>query len=97
KNRRQQMAAQPDRSIHLGGDARARFAAIPSRRSTNIDPAAIARFDRFAADARGNRRIYQGRVARRLRQTRRPPLAIAALRRAMGAALAGPGALRRYE
>ena len=50
--------------------------------------------DRPAADAGGGRGLRQGRIAGRLREGGGPAAGVAAVRRALGAALARPGALR---
>ena len=54
-----------------------------------------ARPDRPAADARGGRRVSRRRVARRVRQGRRSPARVAALRRGVGPHVARRRALRR--
>ena len=56
---------------------------------------AVLRPDRPAADARGGRRVRRRPGARRLREAGRPAAGVAALRRALGPALARPGPLRR--
>ncbi len=58
---------------------------------------ATLRPDRPAADARGSRGVRRRRVARGLREGRRPAPGLAAVRRALGPALARRGPLRRVE
>ena len=52
----------------------------------DADPPRHARSDRPAADAGGNRGVREGHVARRVRQGRRSPAGVAALRRNVGTA-----------
>ena len=61
----------------------------------HADPPGVLRPHRPAADARGGRRVRRRRVARRLREAGRSAAGVAALRRALGAALARRGPLRR--
>ena len=70
-------------------------AACRAGRQTDPHPPGHLRPDRPAADAGGDRRLPQGRLARRLRQGGRSAAGLAALRRALGAALARRGPLRR--
>ena len=71
--------------------------AVARGRQADADPPRDVRPDRPAADARGGRRLRGRRVARRLRAGRRPPARLAALRRALGPALARRGPLRRHQ
>ena len=64
-------------------------------RQAHAAPPGDLRPDRPAADARGDRRVPRRRFARGVRQGRRPPARLAALRRAVGAALARRRPLRR--
>ena len=76
--------------------SRARGAGAGARgRQAHADPPRDARSDRPAADARGDRGVRAGRVARRVREGGRSPARLAALRRALGPALARRRALRR--
>ena len=64
-------------------------------RPADADPPPLVRPDRPAARARGGRAVRRRPGDRRLREARRPPARLAPLRRALGAALAGRGPLRR--
>ena len=68
---------------------------VAAGRQADADPPRDLRPDRPAADARGDRRLPRGRRARRLREGRRPAARVAALRRALGPALARRRPLRR--
>ena len=59
--------------------------------------AAVARPGRLAADARGGRRVRSRPFGRRLREAGRSVAGLAALWRALGAAMARPGPLRRHQ
>ena len=70
---------------------------VAAGRPADPDPPRHVRPDRAAADARGGRRLRGRPVARRLRPPGRPPAGLAALRRALGAALARRRPLRRHQ
>ena len=63
----------------------------------DADPPGVLRPDRPAADARGGRRVRRRPVARRVRDAGRPAARVAAVRRAVGPALARRGPLRRDQ
>ena len=64
-------------------------------RQAHPDPTGDVRPDRPAADARGGRRLPRRSVARGVCTSRRPPAGLAAVRRALGPALARRRPLRR--
>ena len=66
-------------------------------RPADADPPPDVRPDGPAADARRGRRVPGRRPSRRLRPARRPAAGQPRLRRALGAALARPGPLRRLQ
>jgi len=66
-----------------------------ARRSPNAAAPRDVRPDGLAPDAGRNRRVRFRQIDERLRKSRAPATGLAALRRALGAALAGPGAVRR--
>ena len=68
----------------------------PGRRQAHAAAARDVRPHRPAADARGDRRVSRRRLAAGLREGRGSPARLAALRRALGPALAGCRALRRH-
>ena len=70
---------------------------VGRRRQAHPDPPRHVRPDRPAADAGGDRRLPGGRLAGRLREGGRPAAGVAALRRALGPALARRGPLRRHR
>ena len=67
------------------------------RRPPRLDSPGQLRPDRPAPVSRGGRGVRRRYVGRRLREGRRPAAGLAAVRRALGAALARPGAVRRIE
>src|SRR5262249_35809402 len=80
------------------GPARARKAVSGAGSgSKNARAARLPCADWSAAAAGAGERIRERSAARRLRARRRRAAGVAALRRALGAALAGPRALRRLE
>ena len=72
-----------------------RAAALAGSRPGDFTPPRQSRSHRTASDPGGSRRIRKGPVAQRLGKGRGSPAGLAALRRALGPALAGRGALRR--
>ena len=68
-----------------------------ARRPAHADPPGDLRPDRPAADARGDRRLPRRSCSRRLRPGRGSAAGLAALRRALGPALARRGPLRRLQ
>ncbi len=91
------LAAQCHRSLRAGA-ARAREArAVAGGVADGAPPQAQPRSHRAAADAERSRRIPEGHHRRRLRPRRRPPARLAALRGALGAAMARPRALCRHQ
>ena len=79
--------------------ARRRAAGLsPVRRADRrtLDPPRDVRPDRSAAHAGGDRRVPRRSIARRVRPGRRSAAGLAALRRALGAALDGRRPLRRH-
>ena len=62
----------------------------------HADPPRLLRPDRPAADAGGGERVPRRQLAERLREGRGPPARVAALRRALGPALARHRALLRH-
>ena len=88
----------PNRSTVRSREAGSR-GAVTGRagRPAHADPPRHVRPDRPAADARGGRRVPDRHVARRLREGGRPAARLAALRRALGPALARRGPLRRLQ
>ena len=87
---------EPHRRVHPRQAGRERTAAIATSRPPHAHPPALLRSDRPAADARGGRRVRGRRRSARLREARRSPARLAALRRALGAALARRRPLRRH-
>ena len=86
----------PDRWIPYRRQAQGtRTQADAARRQANADSPAVVRSHRIAADAGGGRRLPRRPIARRLRETRRSLARLAAVRRALGAALARRRSLRR--
>jgi hypothetical protein len=69
----------------------------PRRGPGHPPPPCHVRPDRPAADARGDRGVPRGHLARRLREGGGPAARLAGLRRALGAALAGRGPLRGID
>ena len=93
------LGAEPDRPLHPGPrSSKPGSPRRPRPTATTLIRRAEPRPDRLAPVARGGRRV-PGRSIRpdRLRARRRPPAGLAALRRAVGAALARPGPLRRLQ
>ena len=78
------LAAQPHRPLRSRPARKRRADAFARGRQDDADPPRDARPDRPAADARRSRRLSGRRVARRLREGRRPPARFAALRRTDG-------------
>ena len=68
---------------------------VAAGRQAGPDPPGHVRPDRPAADARGGRGVPQRRLARGVREGRRPAARLAPLRRALGPALARRRPLRR--
>ena len=86
-----------DRSVHpLDARSEGTLPVSPGRQA-DPDPPRHVRPDRPAADPGGGRGVRGRSVARRLRQGRRPAAGLAPLRRALGAALARRGPLRRHQ
>ena len=90
------------------GVRRSTASCSPGSRAKGLEPAPPAdkrdsaaprhlRSDRTAAHAEGDRGLSRRRVSRGFREGRRPPAGLAALRRALGPALAGRGALRGLD
>ena len=91
------LAADLGRSVHPGQARSEGPGALAAGRPADPDPPRHVRPDRPAADARGGRRVRGRPVARRLRAAGRPPAGLAALRRALGPALARRRPLRRHQ
>ena len=89
------LATGRDRPLRPRQARSARAAAGRGGRQADLDPPRDVRPDRPAADARGGRGVPRGRFARGVRQGGRSPARVAALRRALGAALARRRPLRR--
>ena len=85
----------PDRRIRRGEARPERPRDVPGSRPAHAGEAALPRAPRTAADARGGRRLRRRRSARRLRRARGSAARLAALRRALGAALARRRRVRR--
>src|SRR5439155_8634795 len=83
------------RRVRSGETGRGETATRTARRETRADPPGSLRPDRPAADARGGRGVPPRRIAECLREGRGPAAEVAALRGAVGPALAGRGSLRR--
>ena len=90
-------AANPIDNVHPRPAGSGRIQARASRGQANADPARHDRSDGLAADAGRSRCVSEGRVARRVCESGRPPACFAALWRAMGAVLAGRRALCRRQ
>src|SRR5438045_2399776 len=91
------LAAQPHRRLRAGPRGGRGPAAVAAGRPLHPRAPAVPRPDRPAAHAGGGRRLRAGRLARGLRACSGPAASVAALRRALGATLARPGALRRHQ
>ena len=94
--RRASAGPQPDRRLHPGQAARARLEALARGRSADAGTSALVRSDRPAAVAGSDRRIRRRRRPTGLREAGRPVARQPPVRRALGAALAGRGPLRRH-
>ena len=92
---RRGLVPHPRRSVHPGPPRSPGARARPARRPPHAHPPGLLRPDRPAADARGGRGLRRRPVARRLRGPDRSAPEQPPLRRALGAALARPGPVRR--
>ena len=89
------LATHANRSLRAGTPREGRPRSRHRRGQAHADPPRHAGPDRVAADAGGDRRLREGRLARCVRQGRRSPARVAALRRNVGAPLARRRALWR--
>ena len=89
------VGAQSDRSLHAGQAGSQGHRPGPARRQDHAAAPRHLRPDRPAAHAGRGRRVPRGPVAAGVRESGGPAAGLAALRRALGPALARPGALRR--
>src|SRR5262249_27143275 len=83
------------RPLPAGEDGGGRGGAEPCRGPAPTGPPGLLRPARLAADRAGGRGVRQRLGPRRLPEADRPAARQRTLRRALGAALARPGALRR--
>ena len=91
------LAPRRDRPVRAG-EARGQGAhAVARGRQADADPPRDVRPDRPPPDPRGGRGLRGRRVARRLRAAGRPPARLAAVRRALGEALARRGPVCRHQ
>ena len=94
---RRRPGADADRCLRADKTPRARLLVRPRGRPAHADPPRVLRPDGSAAVAARARRIPGGSGRRCLRAVDRPPAGLAALRRALGAALAGRRRLCRLR
>ncbi len=86
-----------DRRVHSAGTRSGATRTQRAARSCTPDSPGVTGADRVAADARGRRGVRARHRAGRVRESRRPPAGFRPLRRAVGRAVAGLGALRRQQ
>ena len=91
------VGAQPDRPFRPGPPGEGGRQAFAAGDQADAAPPGQPRPDRPAAVAGGGRSLPGRRLARRLREGGGPPARLAALRRAVGPALAGRRPLRRLQ
>ena len=91
------LAAQCHRPFRARAARIRRAGSVSRGRSIHALPPALSRSHRPPADSGGGRCLRRRRLAGGLRKARRSPAGLAALRRTLGASLAGSRPLRRHQ